>query len=275
MSEGGPAASDDLVELFDLRPVEGAVDTWQGPTARGSRRTTLFGALVAAQALRAAQLSAAEDRTAHSLHASFFSTAVHGPPVQFKIERVRDGRSVSLRRVDVSQGGKPFLTVTVSFQIDESGTDFEPSADVGAPPGEGTLTVGTGNETGMMGDGAFEIVDLPGSPPEQPTRSWVRCRQALPDDAAVHQCAFVVAVALRSNVPPMLMARLEGPHQIAAFDYQVWMQRSTRCDDWTHVELRPGGNAGGRGLALGVAHDRKGRQLGTLASEILFRPRQA
>src|SRR5690606_29435103 len=87
--------------------------------------TRVFGGQVAAQALRAAQRSVPVDHAAHSLHASFLLAGRPGEPIVYEVDRLRDGRSFTTRRVEARQGDDRIFTVSVSFHRDEPGADYQ------------------------------------------------------------------------------------------------------------------------------------------------------
>ncbi|MDH3301385.1 MAG: thioesterase family protein [Acidimicrobiia bacterium] len=115
----------DFDALIDLAP--GGVDHFIGITPR-YRLPRVFGGQLVAQALRAAQATVAADVAAHSLHASFLRPGMHGEPLRFEVERLRDGRSFVTRRVVARQDHDDVLHLSASFQRDEDGPDVAPSA---------------------------------------------------------------------------------------------------------------------------------------------------
>src|ERR1700749_1029164 len=93
-------ALDQLVELLDLEQME--VDIFRGRSPEGERRQRVFGGQVAGQALVAAGRTVPEDRPVHSLHAYFIRPGDPTVPLVYLVERVRDGRSFTTRRVSAS-----------------------------------------------------------------------------------------------------------------------------------------------------------------------------
>lgn len=72
------------------------------------------------QALVAAT-NTCDHRNVHSLHAYFIRAGDARAPIQYAVDRIRDGTSFSVRRVTASQKGQPILIMSASFQIDEDG----------------------------------------------------------------------------------------------------------------------------------------------------------
>ena len=95
----------------------------------------VYGGQVLGQALKAAQMTV-EDRVVHSLHAYFLRLGDHAAPILYDVDRNRDGRSFSARRVVAIQHGKPIFTMSASFQTPEPGLEYQqPMPDIVAPEG--------------------------------------------------------------------------------------------------------------------------------------------
>src|ERR1700685_1314710 len=111
--------ADDLVSLFDLESV--GPDRYVGHSpANGWKR--VFGGQVIAQALIAAQRTV-EGRTLHSLHVYFILGGDPREPIFFEVERIRDGRSFTTRRVLARQRGEAIFALSTSFQVEEEGLE--------------------------------------------------------------------------------------------------------------------------------------------------------
>ncbi len=115
-------ALQELLDLLDLEQIEENI-------FRGSSRSAVvprvFGGQVAAQALVAAGRTVPEDRPAHSLHAYFLRPGDPGAPIVYTVDRIRDGRSFTTRRVVAVQHGKPIFHLSASFQTYEEGLDHQ------------------------------------------------------------------------------------------------------------------------------------------------------
>src|ERR1700756_3366197 len=126
-------ALDRVVELLNLEQIE--VDIFRGRSPEGERRQRVFGGQVAGQALVAAGRTVPEDRPVHSLHAYFIRPGDPSVPLVYLVERVRDGRSFTTRRVSAIQHGKTIFTLSASFHHAEPGPEHaDPMPD--APPPE-------------------------------------------------------------------------------------------------------------------------------------------
>ena len=125
-------ALDDLIALLDLEQIE--LDIFRGRSPANERRLRVFGGQVAGQALVAAGRTVPADRPVHSLHAYFIRPGDPASPLVYLVERVRDGRSFTTRRVSVVQHGKTIFTLSASFHREEPGVEHaEPMPDVPRP----------------------------------------------------------------------------------------------------------------------------------------------
>jgi len=118
----GQAVVDGLVRLLDLEPIE--VNIFRG-VSPDERRQRVFGGQVAGQALVAAGRTV-DQGTVHSLHAYFLRPGDPTVPILYTVDRIRDGKSFTTRRVVAIQHGKAIFSLSASFQRDEEGLDHQP-----------------------------------------------------------------------------------------------------------------------------------------------------
>jgi acyl-CoA thioesterase-2 len=103
---------------------------------------------------------------------------------------------------------------------------------------------------------------------------WMRTRNALPDDPAIHRAALaylsdltIQESILRAHGVPWATRGLK----VASLDHAMWWHRPGRVDDWMlYVQQSPSAR-GGRGLAHGRIYQRDGRLLASVAQEIMVR----
>src|SRR5437763_3958204 len=120
----------DLIRQLDLEPLE--VNLFRGQsTDLGGK--SVFGGQVVGQALVAAGRTA-EGRVAHSLHAYFLLPGDMAAPIVYEVDRIRDGRSFSARRVQAIQHGRPILSMIASFHVDEPGVEHQDPMPEVPPP---------------------------------------------------------------------------------------------------------------------------------------------
>ena len=122
-------AVDALVKLLDLEPIE--VNIFRGVSPDEDRQR-VFGGQVAGQALVAAARTVEPGRSVHSLHAYFLRPGDPRVPILYEVDRIRDGRSFTTRRVVAIQHGKAIFNLQSSFQVPEEGLEHE-APDAGGP----------------------------------------------------------------------------------------------------------------------------------------------
>ena len=199
-------ALDQVLDLLDLEQIE--VDIFRGRSPEGERRQRVFGGQVAGQALVAAGRTVPEDRPVHSLHAYFIRPGDPAVPLIYLVERVRDGRSFTTRRVTAIQHGKTIFTLSASFHRDEPGVEHaDPMPDV--PPPDAIPTTAErmeklfgpsvrewfgGNPIDIRHIGPLTF-EAERDPSLRTTRNlvWLRADGDLPDDPLLHVCLMTYA----------------------------------------------------------------------------------
>lgn len=261
-----PHPIEDLRTLLELEPVK--PDAWlgMGPDLGWGR---IYGGQIVAQALRAATLTVAEDMHVHSMHAYFIRAGIEVKPVLFEVERVRDGRTFGTRQVVAHQPGGAILNCIASFQRDEQGDDVQ----VVQPPASlRTPADGAAEPTDLL----FERRTIERSPHrEARTTAWMRVKEDLGEDRALHACAF----AYMSDEYPLGSAI--APHSdgddwegvmAASLDHAIWFHRPLRTDEWLGFAVEGSGVANARGLAHMRVFTEAGVHVATVAQEGLVRP---
>jgi acyl-CoA thioesterase-2 len=123
----------ELMGLFDLEQLEN--NLFRGQSEANGQRS-VFGGLVAGQALLAASRTVDESRPVHSLHAYFLRPGDFNIPIVYDVDRIRDGKSFTTRRVNAIQHGRPIFSLAVSYQVAEEGVCHQaPMPDVPGPEG--------------------------------------------------------------------------------------------------------------------------------------------
>jgi len=271
VGDAEPDPIERFLALLDLEPLGDDRFTAITP-AEGPPR--LFGGQVAAQSLRAATLTVPADRLPHSLHAYFIRPGRPGIPLELTVERARDGRSFTTRRVSAAQEGEPIFVLDASFQIDEDGEDWQPegSLDVPGPDEIEVVESPMGRFSSMS---PFDIRPAGGrNPMGFPIHPfWVRLKGRLPDDPLLHACAitFVSDMGVVGSAPRPGTDRTRG-FMGASLDHAVWLHVPARADEWLLFDVHPMRNAGARGLAHGTMRDQRGVLVASIAQEALLRP---
>jgi len=271
-----------LVQLLDLEVVE--VDIFRGTQPEEERQRT-FGGLVAAQALMAAGRTVRHGRV-HSLHAYFLRPGDPTIPIVYEVDRIRDGRSFTTRRVVAIQHGKAIFNMATSFHDDEPGLEHQvPMPDVPAPESLASLPERLAHLKDELAEW-FErphpidqrhIGELPWkqsdiSDPIQ--RLWIRADGALPDDPLLHACVVTYASDMS------LFDTMLQPHPVrwddqnfmgATIDHCMWFHRPVRADHWLLYDSESPVATGARGLARGFLFDRDGHLMVSMVQEGLMR----
>jgi acyl-CoA thioesterase-2 len=255
--EGLPSLLD-LLELEEIdRDLYRSCSTFPDPYP-------LYGGQVAAQALRAAGGTVPADRRPHSLHGYFLRGGDAARPTVFRVDRDRDGRSYSARRVVALQGGEVIFNMSCSFHVEQDG----PEVQAQQPPPAGDPE--TLPEVELPRLFSLESRQAPQSVTDTPwpTLFWTRLTVQAPDDPLLHSCVLTYLSDISSG-----LAGLPGARESAgsSLDHAVWFHRQARMDRWVLMELRPSSVSGGRGWYTGSLYDEQGVLLASLAQESLFR----
>lgn len=228
----------------------------------------LYGGQVAAQALLAAGRTVDPARHPHSLHAYFLRMGTPSLPVELTVERDRDGRSFSARRVTARQKGEVVLTASVSFT----------APDRRAPDDEQVLVMPATEPPGSVVR-PLVLMEFEQSVPSQrhplysyPTRHWLRCTADLPGDALTDAAVLTYLSDLCTGHDSLSTS---ADRSQATLDHAVWFHRPVSPTGWLLVDLATRGVSAGRGLYTGDVWDLQGRLVASLAQEALYREKPA
>jgi acyl-CoA thioesterase-2 len=281
----GQDVLDRLVARLDLERIE--VNLFRGisPPESPSR---VFGGQVAGQALVAAGRTVPRDRGVHSLHAYFIRPGDPTIPIVYEVERVRDGRSFTTRRVLAIQHGKAIFTLSASFQLAQPGLEHtEPMPD-GIPDPDELPYIGTWIARLGVPVGPFQRLPRPLDiryvgepvwspsylPSREPVRVWMRADGTLPDDKLLHVCLLTYAsdlTLLNSVLARHVIPLRDEEINRASLDHAMWFHQDFRADEWVLYECYSPVASGARGLATGRFFTRDGRLVATTLQEGLVR----
>jgi acyl-CoA thioesterase-2 len=273
---------DFLVRLLDLEPIE--VNIFRG-LQPDEPRQRVFGGQVASQALMAAGRTVSHGRV-HSLHAYFLRPGDPSQPILYEVDRIRDGKSFTTRRVIAIQHGEAIFNMACSFHAEELGVEHQftmphvPSPEELAPMSERLAPWPDELAEWFARPHPIDqryIGELPSkqTEPQDPyQRLWMRAEGELPDDALLHACVATYASDL-SLFDTILVPHPErwtaADFMGATIDHCMWFHRPVRADEWMLFDSDSPVATGGRGLARGFLFDRAGHLMVSMVQEGLTR----
>lgn len=281
-------AVDALLDILDLEPLERNLFRGRTPLTGRSR---VFGGQVVAQALVAA-CRTVETRRLHSLHAYFLLPGDPSIPIIYDVDRIRDGRSFTTRRVVAIQKGEAIFAMSASFHADETGYDHQmPMPDVPRPeelPDADEMrrtilpSLPPAVRAYFESDRPIELkpVELSryrdGAPLPPKFHVWFRASHRLPDNPALHQCVLAYASDM-TLLDASLIAHgrtvFERTIQAASLDHALWLHRPFRMDEWLLYAQDSPSAHGALGFARGLVFNLRGELVASVAQEGLVRRR--
>ena len=278
-----------LLSILDLEQLEQNLFRGQSPQHGWQR---VYGGQVLGQALVAAVRTVDEPRTAHSLHAYFLLGGDPSHPIIYDVERIRDGRSFTTRRVKAIQHGRAIFVMSVSFHKAEEGfTHHSEMPQVPLPdelPSEHELKrhlMAQLPET-MRGywqrERPIEMrpVDIARylkrekATPVQ--HIWMRANGRLPADLKLHQCVLAYATDF-TLLDTALIAHgkllFDADIQLASLDHALWLHRPFRADEWLLYSQDSPSAHGARAFCRGSVYTQDGALVASVAQEGLVRRR--
>ncbi|MEZ5840378.1 MAG: acyl-CoA thioesterase II [Hyphomicrobiales bacterium] len=283
------SAVENLLEILDLERLEHNLYRGNSPQVGWQR---VFGGQVIGQALVAAARTV-EGREIHSLHGYFLRPGDPKVPIIYEVDRIRDGKSFTTRRVVGIQHGQAIFSMGASFQIPEEGLEHQ--FEMPDVPGPETLPSEADIKKMFMHmvpeqvrrywererPIEFRPIDLlqryssrEKRPPYQ--NVWFKATGPLPDDPRVHQCVLAYASDM-TLLDTSLIAHgrtvFDKDMQLASLDHALWYYRPFRADEWLlYVQDSPI-SGGARSFNRGSIFTRDGKLVATVAQEGLIRER--
>ena len=285
------AAVQDLLEILDLEPLDLNLFRGRQPQAVWQR---VFGGQVIGQALVAAVRTVDAERPPHSMHAYFLLPGDPKVPIIYDVDRVRDGKSFTTRRVTARQHGHPIFSALVSFHANESG-GLEHQAQIPKVPPPEDLPNESELRSAMMPtmpDAMRRYYERERPIEMRPVEferytgkklkggqfnMWIRTTARLPDDPAIHQCVLAYAsdmTLLDTALAPHGRTLFERQFMAASLDHALWLHRPFRADDWLLYAQDSPNLYGSRGFSRGLIFTRDGTLVASVAQEGLVRARR-
>ena len=255
-----------------------------------SRFGRTFGGQLLAQAMHAATATVS-DHAPHSLHAYFVASGASDLPLDIVVDRVRDGRSMATRHVQVVQDGRRILTAIASFHTNPPEPELvHAPLKVQPPDNMPLLQHWVQHAPAEMGDRAQTWIDVPpplemriaepptfmgGAQQAGPRSHWMRLPRDIGDRPAVHSAMLAYA----SDYLLLDMASRSHPEKVdyassaaVSLDHSIWLHRPVRFDQWHLHTQETVSVTGHRAFIRGLIHDAGGHLVASTAQEVLVRP---
>ncbi len=287
------SAIQDVLAILDLEPLEVNLFRGRSPQSRWQR---VFGGQVIGQALVAAcrTVDDVAMRPPHSLHAYFLLGGDPKVPIIYEVDRIRDGKSFTTRRVNAIQHGRAIFSMSVSFHVAEDGLMHQLEMPEVPKPDE------------LPSEAEIKDRILPRMPDpvrryyqsERPIElrpveygrylgekveggryhMWIRATGRLPDEPAIHQCVLAYAsdmTLLDAALIPHGRTVFNEDIMAASLDHSLWFHRPFRADEWLLYAQDSPNLGGSRGFSRGSIFASDGTLVASVAQEGLLRQRRA
>ena len=273
----------DLIDLLDLEAIEVNIFRGAQPREENPLLQRVFGGQVAGQALVAAARTVDEERPVHSLHAYFLRPGDMRVPILYEVDRIRDGRSFTTRRVVAIQHGRAIFNLHASFQVPEDGYHHQVEMPEVARPDDLPTLEERFEQHGL--DWVFRPRPIDVRHVEEPVflnhdlgrtsqHVWFRAADRLPDDPILHTCVVTYAsdmTLLDTALLPHGKTFGDTGLQMASLDHAMWFHRPFRADEWLLYAQTTPSASGGRGLAQGSIFTADGHLAVSVVQEGLIR----
>jgi acyl-CoA thioesterase-2 len=277
----------ELVSLLELERLE--ANLFRGPS-RDIGTNRVYGGQVLGQAIKAAQYTVEENRNIHSLHAYFLREGDHNAPIIYEVDRSRDGKSFSARRVVAIQFGRPIFTLSASFQIDEEGLEY--GITMPDVPGPNQLLSVTEYKSKSLDklpekfqrlmklSAPFDLkpvglVEALESGDFSPCRHfWVKTVDKLPADPQLHRSILAYVSDYGLLTTTLLPHGLRFPDSdlmMASIDHAMWFHHPFSIDNWLLYSCEAISTSNARGLARGNFFQEDGKLIASTTQEGLVR----
>ncbi len=284
-------AVQDLLSILDLEPLEVNLFRGRSPQVGWQR---VFGGQVIGQALVAAcrTVDDIEERPPHSLHGYFLLAGDPKVPIIYEVDRIRDGRSFTTRRVVAIQHGRAIFSMSASFHVSEQGLEHQATMPkVPAPeqlPSDAEIRDRVLQRMPDPIRRYFErerLVELRPVEferylgkkfPEGRFHIWMRTTSPLPAAPAIHRCVLAYASDLSlldAALVPHGRTVFEKSIMAASLDHALWFHRPFKADEWLLYSQDTPSAGGARGFARGLIFSQNGTLVASVAQEGLLRER--
>ena len=253
----------------------------------------VFGGQVMGQAISAAKETVQPEQRVHSFHSYFLRPGKTDQPIIYDVERIRDGQTLSARRIKAIQNGQPIFYMTASFKAKENGFEHQDEMP-SAPAPEDLISeqdmalihtdlLPASIRDKLVAEKPIEMRPVtfvsPIEPEVEPAKRlvWFKANGKMPDDLRIHR--YLLAYASDFN---FLLTALQ-PHgvsyftegmQVVTVDHSMWFHHDFRLDDWLLYSVESSVASDGRGLVKGQIFTRDGKLVASTIQEGLIRQRR-
>jgi acyl-CoA thioesterase II len=279
---------DELVTLLALEKLE--LNLFRGQS-QDLGWGTVYGGQVLGQALAAATQTVEPASSVHSVQAYFLRPGNVKLPIVYDVDRIRNGKSFSTRKVVAIQNGEAIFNLAASFHVKEEG--FEHQDVMPSVPAPETLQTDQERIRAFahklppalreraLGERPFEMrivggaTDLEVPEKTSPNRMvWMRTVAPLADDAGLH-CALLAYASdyafLTTSLLPHGVTWLSAGMHVASLDHVMWFHDAFRADQWLLHVIESSRAGGSRALVRGRVFTQDGRLVASTAQEGLIR----
>ncbi|MDC0611349.1 acyl-CoA thioesterase II [Vibrio sp.] len=250
----------------------------------------VFGGQVIGQALSASRYTVPEDRTVHSMHCYFLYPGDPEKPIIYDVDKLRDGRSFSTRRVKAIQNGRPIFYLTASYHGDTPG--FEHQNTMPNIPGpenyssERELIESVAHllpkkfAESFTQEKAIEVRPVNVVNPIKPEKTeakqylWIKATGELPDNQLIHQYLLGYASDwgfLTTALHPHGVSLMTPNFQVATIDHSIWFHRPFKMDEWLLFAIESPTASNTRGLVRGEIYNQQGVLVASAVQEGVMR----
>jgi acyl-CoA thioesterase II len=286
------SALQDLLAILDLEQLE--VNLFRGRSPPSDRQRVYGGQVIGQALVAACRTVDVAGRPPHSLHAYFLLGGDPKAPIVYDVDRIRDGKSFTTRRVVAIQHGEAIFTMAVSFHRDEPGISHQTKMpDVPKPEETASDAEIRARVLPLMPEAVRRFYERERPIELRPVELdrylgrkieggrfhvWIRATGKLPDEPAIHQCVLAYAsdmMLLDSALIPHGRTVFEPTIMAASLDHGLWFHRPFRADDWLLYAQDSPNLSGSRGFSRGLIFARDGTLVASVAQEGLLRERRA
>jgi acyl-CoA thioesterase-2 len=283
---------DVLQNLLDLERIEHNI--FRGRSVDIGSGSVYGGQALAQSLVAAARTLDDEHRVCHSMHGYFILPGDVDAPIVYEVDRLRDGRSFTTRRIVAIQHGRAIFNMAASFQTPEEGREHQSEAPhlSGGVPGPDDLPselelirqvedrIPEDKRAFYTRERPIEFRPVDPAHPFDPQgkapvrRMWFRAQGALPDDERVHRSVLAYASdygLLGTALRPHALSFVQPNLQLASLDHAIWFHRPVRADEWLLYAMDSPSASGARGFTRGEIFTQDGTLVASVAQEGLMR----